>query len=347
MDVNLADRALVALRDALGVVPGDTLLLISDSWMSDAIRDSFATAGWALGATVLEMSYTALQPVAVQEFGKFAAASLRPQPHLPAPVVSALATADAAVILNGDMTIMFDDALRALIGRRQTKLAWAPYLTTEALLRLLPRSTAECHELLYLTTKVAERLRGAHDARVTSPAGTALDLRIGSFGINVGTGVATSGAGYGGLEIWPGGQVSTVPDPATAHGRLVIDRSINAPRFMQLSAPIEFRVEEGRVVDISGCEEARELRDWLTSLADTDAYNLTELGIGTNTRCSLAGVAAPCEDTHTLGCVSFALGADVHLGGTVSAPCHVDMTMRSATLELDGRPIVDAGTVNP
>lgn len=347
MDVNLADRARVALQHALGVGPGDTLLLISDSWISDAIRDSFAIAGWALGATVLEMSYTPLEPVATREFGKFAAASLRPQPHLPAPVVSALATADAAVILNGDMTIMFDDEFRALIARRQTKLAWAPYLTTEALLRLLPASSAECHELFNLTSKVAERLAGMHDIRVRSPAGTALELRIGSFGMNASTGVAASGAGYGGLEIWPGGQVSTVPDPGTTHGRLVIDRSINAPRFTQLTAPIEFRVEEGRVVDISGGEQAQELRNWLTSLGDANAYNLTELGIGTNRRCSLAGVAAPCEDTHSLGCVSFALGADVHLGGAVSAPCHVDMTMRSATLELDGRRIVDAGTVIP
>jgi leucyl aminopeptidase (aminopeptidase T) len=125
----------------------------------------------------------------------------------------------------------------------------------------------------------------------------------------------------------------------------VIDRSVNAPHFTQLSGPIDLRVEDGVVVDISGGADAQELSRWLASLDDPHVYNLTELGIGTNRRCHLAGVAAPCEDTHTLGCVSFALGADVHLGGVVSAPCHVDMTMRAATLELDGRRLVDAGAL--
>lgn len=90
--------------------------------------------------------------------------------------------------------------------------------------------------------------------------------------------------------------------------------------------------------------EAKRVGRFLASLDDDgEAYHLTELGVGTNKRCKLTGVAGPAEDTHTLGCVSLALGADIHLGGETRSACHLDMTMRSATLKLDGQLIVERG----
>lgn len=347
MDVNLIARARTALEHALGVTSGQTLALVTDSSITVSLRDAFTTAGSSLGATIVVVTYTPMEPVPMRRFGTFAAASLRPQPHLAASVVTAIGAADAAVILNADMTIMFDDALRSLVENHTTRLAWGPYLTEDALLRLLPASQAECRELFDATVATAERVAGHHQVHLASAAGTDLVLEIGTHRVNVGTGVSDSGTVYGGLEIWPGGQVSTVPDIGSAHGRLVIDRSVNAPLFKELSAPIDFHIEAGIVVDVGGGHDAHELGGWLASLNDPHVYNVTELGIGTNRRCHLAGVAAPCEDTHTLGCVSFALGADVHLGGAVSAPCHVDMTMRAATLDIDGRLLVDAGTLRP
>jgi 2,5-dihydroxypyridine 5,6-dioxygenase len=321
-------------------------VLLCDPTVSPALREGFAAAGWSLGADVVEVAYQPRERVAMREFGRFAAASHDTRPRLPAPATQALAAADSALILNADMSIMFDAGLRAVISEGATKLAWAPYLDEESALRLLPASPNECHELQAATVAVGSRLAAARRVRVTSPGGTELDLDIGEHRINCGTGIATSGAGYGGLEIWPGGQVSTVPDPGSARGRLVVDRSINAPRFAELTEPIELTIENGDVVRIDGRAEATELRGWLRSLDDPQTYHLTELGVGTNDRCRLAGVAAPCEDTHTRGCVSFALGADIHLGGRVAAPCHVDMTLRNATLVLDGAPLVADGVLD-
>jgi hypothetical protein len=346
MDVNLLDRASVALEHSLGLAAGHGLVVVSDTSIGADIRSAFVAAGRALGATPTEVSYSAVEPVAMREFGKFAAASLRAQPHLPPAVVAAIAAADAAVILNADMAIIFDEGLRTVIGMRRTRLAWAPYLTTEGLLRLFPASRADCVELLDRTNAVAAVFAGRHHVRVSSPAGTALELEIGAHRINCGTGISASGAGYGGLEIWPGGQVSTVPDAGTARGRVVIDRSLNAPVFKELTGRVELLVEDGAVVRISGDNDARELRSWLASLKDPNVYHLTELGVGTNRQCTFAGVAAPCEDTHTLGCVSLALGADVHLGGNARAGCHVDMTMRAATLEIDDQVLVAEGGLN-
>ena len=99
------------------------------------------------------------------------------------------------------------------------------------------------------------------------------------------------------------------------------------------------------VTAIDGGSEAKKLRDWRAHEDDPEIYHPTELAFGTNGRCRLTGVAAPVEDTHTAGCVSFALGADVHIGGRTSAAAHIDMTMFSATLELDGRAIVRDGSL--
>lgn len=347
MDVNLLRRARVALEHALDLDPGNIVVLLTDGSVSADLQAAFVGAADSLGATVTRIAYTPVEPVAMREFGVFAGASLRPQPHLPGPAVAALAAADVAVILNSDMAIMFDAGLRTVIGSGSTRLAWAPYASDEAFLRLMPGSAQEWDELGQLTTHVAGRLAGRHRIQVTSPAGTDLQIDIGANRLNSSTGAAHSGAGYGGLEIWPGGQVSTVPDADTARGRLVIDRSINAPRFAAVDAPIECLVETGRVVDVKGGADAADLRDWLSALADDRVYHLTEFGVGTNRRCRLAGVAGPCEDTHTLGCVSFALGADVHLGGTTAAPCHVDMTMHQATVLVDDQSLIIAGQVQP
>jgi leucyl aminopeptidase (aminopeptidase T) len=135
-----------------------------------------------------------------------------------------------------------------------------------------------------------------------------------------------------------------MPNPRSAEGRLVIDRSVNAPEFRELLDPIGFTVEKGYVTKIEGGREARRMETFLASLDDGgEAYHLTELGVGTNKRCKVAGVAGPGEDTHTFGCVSLALGADVHLGGETVAGCHLDMTMRAATLTLDDQIVVDSG----
>jgi hypothetical protein len=64
---------------------------------------------------------------------------------------------------------------------------------------------------------------------------------------------------------------------------------------------------------------------------------LTELAVGVNPKCKFSGIGAPAEDTHVLGCVSLALGCDVHVGGSHVGPAHIDMTMRYPSITVDGK----------
>jgi leucyl aminopeptidase (aminopeptidase T) len=69
--------------------------------------------------------------------------------------------------------------------------------------------------------------------------------------------------------------------------------------------------------------------------------NLAELGVGTNDAAQLTGNML--EDEKILGTVHIAFGASAGIGGTVSVPIHLDVVVLDATLELDGRTVLDAG----
>ena len=69
--------------------------------------------------------------------------------------------------------------------------------------------------------------------------------------------------------------------------------------------------------------------------------NLAELGVGTNESAMLTGNVL--EDEKILGSVHIAFGASAGIGGTVSVPIHLDVVVMDATLEIDGRPVLEAG----
>jgi 2,5-dihydroxypyridine 5,6-dioxygenase len=343
MNQLLFRNARLCLDACMHLQPGEEVLVLCDDTAEPELVQAYAAAAAAAGGEPAVMSYRPTRFVSMHVFGHFAAASLSDDvDRLPRAALEALRAADVAIIINGDLEPLFDRRFLEVV-RGDTRVGWLPYLDADTALRLLPASAEEIRELHATTTRVGEAIAGEHDVTVTSTAGTDLRLRIGEHRVNWSSGVHEEGKGYGGLEIWPSGQISTVPNQATAEGTLVIDRSITVPEFKELLDPIIFTVEAGRVAKVEGGVEAARLQAFLEDCAHPDVFNLTELGVGTNSRCTAAGRAGPAEDTHTKGCVSFALGADVHLGGTVRAPIHLDMTMRQASLTVDGRSLVECG----
>ena len=49
------------------------------------------------------------------------------------------------------------------------------------------------------------------------------------------------------------------------------------------------------------------------------------------------------EDEKILGTVHVAFGASAGIGGTVSVPIHLDVVVLEASLEIDGRTVLDEG----
>lgn len=346
MNTLFLQRAIIAVRDCIGVKKNQTVLIIEDSTLSKKIVDAFVNACKVCEAKVMLMVYEPEHYISMKEFGLFSGASKRNNGMcLPVPLIKAIEAADVSIVINSDMELLFDQNFLNLLKQQKT-ITWLPYLSEDRFLSLLPSTFDQAKELAEITSLVGNKFLNAKNALITSDAGTNIELKLGDYRINWGSGIFKPGFGYGGLEILPGGQISTMPNPNTANGVVVIDRSVNAPEFKELIDPIQFTVEKGYVTRIEGGVEAKRMERFLKSIDENgEAYHITELGVGTNKACKMCGIAGPTEDTHTWGCVSLALGADVHLGGETKGSCHLDMTMRAASLSLDGELIIRDGEI--
>jgi leucyl aminopeptidase (aminopeptidase T) len=108
----------------------------------------------------------------------------------------------------------------------------------------------------------------------------------------------------------------------------------------RLETPIRMAVRDGRVVEISGGEEAAILRRMIEPYGEA-GRNIAELGIGTNDKAMLSGVVL--EDEKVLGTVHMALGDSASMGGSVHVPIHLDGVMLHPTLVVDGRTVLEDG----
>jgi leucyl aminopeptidase (aminopeptidase T) len=253
--------------------------------------------------------------------------------------------ANCVVFIGSDMDVFFSPGLRALL-QEGVRMLLLPYLITrERFLRLTPETSEEILEVKEITEKYFHLMDKAAHARITSPAGTRLEVDLGHHRTGCSKGVlgTETGGFVGGMELLPAGQVFRVPNKGSARGEIVLNRSLMAHEFAKLHEPIELTVREGYVVEVRGGNEAERLKDFFAKWKDPEIYNITELGIGTNPQCRFAGLVAPAEDTHTWGQATIAFGNDTHLGGNTRAPCHIDSTMWFPSLELDGKVVVERG----
>ena len=103
------------------------------------------------------------------------------------------------------------------------------------------------------------------------------------------------------------------------------------------------KVENGRIVEITGGRQAKMLADDLAAKNDPNVYNVAEHGVGLNPKCHFCGFML--EDEGVFGSCHIGIGTSVNLGGTVKASCHYDVIMRDGTIEADGRILMKDGKV--
>ena len=177
--------------------------------------------------------------------------------------------------------------------------------------------------------KLAALFTKAKVARVTSPKGT--DITMSIEGRN---GRALHGfAQKSEIGAPPGIESSIAPVEGTAEGKIVADVSI-AGLGCLIKDPVVINVHEGFAKEISGEGlDAKNFRELLENLKDPNVYNIGELGVGMNPKCTPKGNMA--EDEATQGVIHIALGTSV-TGGKIKAAGHYDVLISKATLELDG-----------
>ncbi len=197
---------------------------------------------------------------------------------------------------------------------------------------MLARAMAVDFDLMAARSRaVAAVLDAGNVARIACPRGSDLTLDLGGRSGIADDGDLTARGAFGNLPCGEG-----FIAPVTGEGRVIA--ATLAPLGISEEAAA-LTVHEGRIVDAEGGAGPEFLK--LLQVHGPDGTNLAELGVGTNDRARLTG--SVLEDEKILGTVHVAFGASAGIGGTVSVPIHLDVVILDATLEVDGRAVLEAG----
>ena len=173
---------------------------------------------------------------------------------------------------------------------------------------------------------------GADEIRVTSPQGTDITFEVGDREWLSDTGMVHEPGAFSNL---PAGEVFVAPESAT--GTYVVDGTMRPHGLLGPDQRLTFEVEEGLVTSVSDDAIRADLEAAAESVGDA-AYNLAELGIGTNVGVDEL-VGSVLLDEKAAGTVHIAIGDNASIGGETDAPVHLDGILREPTVYADGEEI--------
>jgi 2,5-dihydroxypyridine 5,6-dioxygenase len=214
----------------------------------------------------------------------------------------------------------------------------------EALERMVPDSGLEKR-----VRAAAKMLRGTKRMRVTSEAGTDLDVDM--------VGASTVGVwGWtdkpGTLAHWPGGLVVSFPKAKTVNGTLVMAAGdINLTFKRYLTSKVRLTLADDYVTELAGeGTDAELMRRYLAAWGDREAYAVSHVGFGMNPRARYESLAMydqrdsnGTELRAVAGNFLFSTGANEFAGRYTAG--HFDLPVMGTTIELDGTAVVSDGVL--
>jgi leucyl aminopeptidase (aminopeptidase T) len=322
--MNLPSYATNAVR-SLGLKEGEFFQMMCDETMYEAGLNVCAAAR-AVGATATILVWPEVA---------------RPQDRDPEPVLASLEKLDAVLLWLGvihpsEMPHRF--ALRFAAERTGTRLAFGGYMDESILMNEMAADYAAIEQRCLA---FEEALEGSRSIHVSGAGGTDLTLSVAGRKWIRDDGRLDEPGRFGNL---PAGEVFIAPLEDSAEGVLVVDRSIasvGAPGLVD--EPVRITFQKGRVVDVAGGEAADAFRE-LIKVPGGDV--IAELGIGTNELARMQGNVM--TDEKVLGSAHIAVGSNVGAyGGVNESAIHCDGCFADATIEADGRVVIQKGELVP
>jgi 2,5-dihydroxypyridine 5,6-dioxygenase len=214
----------------------------------------------------------------------------------------------------------------------------------EALERMRPDPALETQ-----VRNAARMLRGSKRMKVTSAAGTDLDVDM--------TGAQTVGIwGWtekpGTLAHWPGGIVVSFPKSNSVNGTLVLDRGdVNLTFKRYMAEPIRLDFKDDYITDIIGeGADAEMFRKYLAAWGDREAYAVSHVGFGMNPAARYEALSMYGQrDTNgteiraVAGNFLFSTGANEFAGRYTAG--HFDLPVMGTTIALDDAIVVRDGVL--
>ena len=184
---------------------------------------------------------------------------------------------------------------------------------------------------------VAQKLGGAEKIHLTTKGGTDLTYSARGRRYNAMYCMVEKGE----FAPVPTVEANTSPLEGTANGVIVADASIPYVGIGLLEEPVKCIVKDGKIIKIEGGKQAKMLQKDLDEKNDPNVFNVAEMGVGLNPRCSFVGFML--EDEGVYGSVHIGIGTSLTLGGNIKAACHYDLIMHRGTIEVDGETIMQDG----
>jgi len=308
MSDQLAEAADTAIDQCLNVIPGESVLVVTD--------DKRAPIGEALYRSALSATddATILRYPPAEQHGT----------EPPAPVAAAMANSD--VFLAPTTKSLSHTRARGAACDAGARGATLPGITEDVFTTGLDADyaaiEAACDDVL-------GQVVGADEVRVTSPVGTDITFGVGDREWLADTGMVHEPGGFSNL---PAGEVFVAPETAT--GTYVVDGTMMPHGLLDNDQRLRFEVEDGIVTEISDDAIRADVEAAAESVGDA-AYNLAELGIGTNVGVDEL-VGSVLLDEKAGGTVHIAIGDNAGIGGETDAPVHLDGILRDPTVYADG-----------
>jgi leucyl aminopeptidase (aminopeptidase T) len=308
---SLREPAKTAIKQCLGLEPGESCVIVTDEK-----RQAIGEALYSVVTETTDDAAIVRYPVGSQH-GE----------EPPEPVAAAMSGAD--VMLAPTTKSLSHTTARMTATDSGTRAATLPGITDGVFLMGLDADYEgirdECREVL-------EQVEDADEIRVTTAAGTDITMQVGARDWYEDTGIVHEEGAFSNL---PAGEVFVSPE--SGDGTVVVDGTMMPHGELDDGQVVEFEVADGRVTEIKD-EEIRDQVETAAEDAGDAAYNLAELGIGTNTAVSEL-VGSVLLDEKAGGTVHIAIGDNHAIGGDVEAPIHLDGILRDPTVFADGTQI--------
>ncbi len=310
-DADLRAASETAVRQCLDLQPDESLVVVTDDK-----RERIGEALYEVAGEVTDDATIVRYPPGNQH-GE----------EPPAPVAAAMQACDAFLAPTTKSlshTRARGDACDA--GARGATL---PGITEEVFVTGLD---ADYDAIYDHSAAMLDAVGGADELRVTTEKGTDVTFVRGDREWLADTGAIADAGSFSNL---PAGEIFL--SPASATGTYVVDGTMMPHGRLDEGQELRFEVEDGYVTEISD-DDIREQVEAAAEEVGKDAYNLAEIGIGTNVGVTDL-VGSVLLDEKAAGTVHIAIGDDAGIGGDTDAPLHLDGIIREPTVYADGEAV--------
>lgn len=299
------------IKDCMGVKPGESVLVITDSLRKD------------LGVPIYQAALDAGNDAIYMEMRPRTINGEEP----PLVVSDAMYHADVIIAVTKVSLSHTQAKIRAV--RHGARIATMPFgaRSTDFVMGIYTGGgmTMDYRRMDENIRRLAGFMDQTHEARIMTEKGTDIRVEYGGRKFYTDSGIAHNPGDFTNL---PAGEIYVAP--VNAEGVIVVD--VTMGRLGKLKSPLTIEVKGGMAYSIKG-DRADELEKILTGFGPK-AMNLAEFGIGMNPAARICGLLL--EDEKVAHTVHFALGNNAAFGGNVSVPLHMDGVVNDPTIYVDG-----------